>query len=132
MFFQLRPVTEYRQRLHALREQMKIRSSVRGLEIDAYILPPYDEHLNQEMAETDKRVQYLTGFTGIGAFAVVTARAAALWVDNRYVQQADAEIDCEWEIYRMNDTVTITGWLSVCENKKLTKKENVKTLYFYA
>ncbi|XP_050327014.1 xaa-Pro aminopeptidase 2 [Bactrocera neohumeralis] len=108
----LRPVTEYRQRLHALREQMKIRSSLRGLEIDAYILSPYDEHLNQEMAENDKRVQYLTGFTGIGAFAVVTARSAAVWVDNRYVQQADVEVDCEWELYRLNDTVTITGWLS--------------------
>lgn len=102
---------------------MKIRSSLRGLEIDAYILPPYDEHLNQEMTESDKRVQYLTGFTGIGAFAVVTARSAALWVDNRYVQQADAEIDCEWELYRMNDTVTITAWLSVGANEKLIKEK---------
>ncbi|CAD6994422.1 xaa-Pro aminopeptidase 2 [Ceratitis capitata] len=108
----LQPVTEYRQRLHKLREQMKIRSAVQGLEIDAYILPPYDEHMNIEIGEHDRRVQYLTGFTGTGAFAVVTARTAAFWVDNRFVQQADAEIDCEWELYRMNDSVTITTWLS--------------------
>lgn len=92
---------------------MKIRSAVQGLEIDAYILPPYDEHMNIEIGEHDRRVQYLTGFTGTGAFAVVTARTAAFWVDNRFVQQADAEIDCEWELYRMNDSVTITTWLSV-------------------
>ncbi|XP_053947051.1 xaa-Pro aminopeptidase 2 [Anastrepha ludens] len=108
----LQPVTEHRQRLHALREQMRIRSALRGLEIDAYILSPYDEHMNLEMAERDRRLHYLTGFTGIGAFAVVTAHAAAIWVDNRYVQQVDAEIDCEWELYRMNATVTITTWLS--------------------
>ncbi|XP_067618763.1 xaa-Pro aminopeptidase 2 isoform X2 [Eurosta solidaginis] len=108
----LQPVNEHRNRLHALREQMRIRSALRGLEIDAYILPPYDEHMNLEMAERDRRLYYLTGFTGIGAFAVVTEHAAAIWVDNRYVQQADAEIDCEWELYRMNSTTTITTWLS--------------------
>ncbi|KAM7362827.1 xaa-Pro aminopeptidase 2 [Cochliomyia hominivorax] len=107
----LPPVSDHRRRLFAVREQMQIRASLQGPEIDAYILPSYDEHLNQEVALRDQRLKYLTGFTGTNAFAVITHKGAALWVENRYVQQADGELDCDWEIYRLNDTTTIADWL---------------------
>ncbi|XP_058987893.1 xaa-Pro aminopeptidase 2-like [Musca domestica] len=106
------PVSEPRLHLNAIREQMQIRATLQGPEIDAYILPSYDEHLNEETSVRDQRLKYLTGFSGTDAFAVVTLRGAALWVQNRYVQQADGELDCDWEIYRMNDTVTIVDWLA--------------------
>lgn len=109
----MQPVSEAHRHLLAVREQMQIRATLQGPEIDAYILPSYDEHLNQEISVRDQRLKYLTGFSGTDAFAVVTLRRAALWVQNRYVQQADGELDCDWEIYRMNDTVTIPDWLGV-------------------
>ncbi|XP_037953198.1 xaa-Pro aminopeptidase 2-like [Teleopsis dalmanni] len=107
----IQPVSEFRRRLHSIREQMKIRASLQGPEIDAYILPSYDDHLNQEVAAHERRLHYLTGFTGIKAFAAITHKGAALWLEDRYVQQADGELDCEWDIYRMNDTTTIAIWL---------------------
>lgn len=41
-------------------------------EIDAYIIPTYDEHLNDHVADYDKRLQHITGFTGDYGFAVVS------------------------------------------------------------
>lgn len=68
---QLRPHSEYRHRLNALRNEMRLRTSVLGSEVDAYILTSFDEHLNDELMASDKRMQYLTGFSGTGAVVVV-------------------------------------------------------------
>lgn len=107
----IQPITVYRKRLQALREQMTIRASLQGPEIDAYILTSYDEHLNDEVSERDQRLHYLTGFTGRNAFAVITHKGSALWTDNRYLQQADGELDCNWDIYSLNETFQIADWL---------------------
>ncbi|XP_055854374.1 xaa-Pro aminopeptidase 2 [Episyrphus balteatus] len=107
----IQPVTEYRKRLQAVREQMLIRASLQGPEIDAYILTSYDEHLNEEVAVRDQRLQYLTGFTGRNAFVVITHKGSALWTENRYLQQADGELDCNWNIYPLNETFQIADWL---------------------
>lgn len=92
---------------------MQIRASLQGPEIDAYILPSSDEHLNQEVNQHDQRLRYLTGFTGINAYAAIAQKGAAIWVENRYIQQADGELDCDWEIYRLNGTTSIADWLDV-------------------
>lgn len=41
-------------------------------EIDVYIIPTFDENLNDHVADYDKRLQYVTGFTGDYGFAVVS------------------------------------------------------------
>lgn len=104
----------HHKRLRAIREQMQIRASLQGPEIDAYILPSYDEHLNRDIDPSDQRLQYLTGFTGVGAFAAINHKAAAIWLENHYLEQADGELDCNWEIYPLDaDSFTIADWLSV-------------------
>lgn len=108
----LQPVSKHRLRLDGLREQMLIRASIEGPEIDAYIIPSFDEHQNEEVAERDKRLQYLTGFTGSNAIAAVTRQNAALWTDNRYLQQANGELNCAWELYRIGGNVSLTDWLA--------------------
>ncbi|EDW83651.1 uncharacterized protein Dwil_GK13723 [Drosophila willistoni] len=107
----IQPNSAYRSRLLALREQMQIRASLVGPEIYGYILPSTDDHLNQEVAARDQRLRYLSGYTGVRAFAAITHRGAAIWLENRYAQQADGELDCDWEIYLANSTVSIADWL---------------------
>ncbi|XP_030369919.1 xaa-Pro aminopeptidase 2 [Scaptodrosophila lebanonensis] len=107
----VKPMSSYRSRLLALREQMQIRATLQGPEIYGYILPSTDEHLNQEVATRDQRLLYLSGFTGVRSVAAITNRGAALWVENRYAQQADGELDCDWEIFLANGNVTIADWL---------------------
>lgn len=101
----------YHTRLLALREQMQIRASLQGPEINAYILPTMDEHLNQEVAARDQRLHYLSGYSGIRAFAAVTHNGAAIWVEERYAQQADGELECDWEIYLSGGNVSVAEWL---------------------
>ncbi|EDV42231.1 uncharacterized protein Dana_GF17113, isoform B [Drosophila ananassae] len=107
----IQPMSVYHTRLLALREQMQIRASLQGPEINAYILPTMDEHLNQEVAARDHRLHYLSGYSGIRAFAAITHHGAAIWVENRYAQQADGELECDWEIYLSGGNVTVADWL---------------------
>jgi len=82
-FLQIQPMSVYHNRLMAMREQMQIRATLQGPEIYGYILPSTDEHLNQEVAARDQRLRYLSGFSGVRAFAAVTSHGAAIWVENR-------------------------------------------------
>lgn len=69
--FKFRPHSDQRHRIHAVRKEMHMRASAQGSEIDAYIVTRWDEHLNEDVGESDKRIQYITGFTGKNADAVV-------------------------------------------------------------
>lgn len=68
-----RPHSDQRHRIHAVREEMRVRASLHGSEIDAYIITSYDEHLNEDIADYDKRRQYISGFTGPTAVIVVSS-----------------------------------------------------------
>lgn len=50
---------------------MRIRASTQGSEIDAYIITAYDNHLNEDISDHDKRRQYISGFTGTGGDVAV-------------------------------------------------------------
>lgn len=64
--------------------------------LDAYFLPPEDEHLNEYLPENKKRIQWLTGFSGESAPALVTLNRAHVYVDGRFHIQVDSEIDPKW------------------------------------
>lgn len=81
--------------------------------IDAYIIPSHDEHQTERTEKADRRSEYISGFSGNNAIAVVTSNKAALWADERYMKQADVEITCDWEIYQAGQQPTITEWLEV-------------------
>jgi len=109
--WQIQPMSDHHNRLMAMREQMQIRATLQGPEIYGYILPSTDEHLNTEVAVRDQRLRYLSGFTGVRAFAAVANKGAAMWVEDRYAQQADGELECDWEIYLISGNVTVADWL---------------------
>ncbi|EDW58690.2 xaa-Pro aminopeptidase ApepP [Drosophila virilis] len=109
---QMQPTSAYRSRLLAMREQMLIRATLEGPEIYGYILPSTDEHLNQEVATRDQRLLYLSGYTGNRAVAAVTQGGAAIWLEHRFVQQADGELDCDWQIYLAGGNVSLADWLA--------------------
>lgn len=108
---QMQPNTPYRNRLLAIREQMLIRATLEGPEIYGYILPSTDEHLNQEVATRDQRLHYISGYTGNLAVAAITQGGAAIWLENRFVRQADGELDCDWQIFLAGGNVSIADWL---------------------
>jgi hypothetical protein len=52
------------------------------------------------VATHDRRLGFISGFTGGAGDAVVTLDSAALWTDSRYHLQAENELDCNWVLMR--------------------------------
>ncbi|XP_055615430.1 xaa-Pro aminopeptidase 2 isoform X2 [Toxorhynchites rutilus septentrionalis] len=100
------------QRLTTLRNEMRTRPSTQSVEVDAYLVTPYDEHMSDHLMESDQRLQFISGFTGKNAQAVVTLKSAALWVDPRYYDQAEYELNCDWRIFRNDDRPNLAEWIS--------------------
>lgn len=55
------------------------------------------------LAERDKRLQYISGFSGPYGYAVVTKNKAAFWTDFRYYDQADQQLDCNWILMKIGE-----------------------------
>ncbi|KAL5962811.1 putative Xaa-Pro aminopeptidase P [Taenia solium] len=118
------------ERLALLRQEMKIR------QLDAFILPMEDNHFSEYLTDADKRIAFVSGFTGSAGTAVITAvDRAALWTDGRYHNQAGfyhhtldggwyythhiavaaaQELDNNWILMREGcpDVPTIPTWLA--------------------
>jgi Xaa-Pro aminopeptidase len=52
----------------------------------------------------DKRIAYISGFTGSAGTAVVTQSSAALWADSRYYIQAQEQISKDWKLMKFGET----------------------------
>lgn len=96
-----------------VRHHMQTRVSVIGPEIDAYIITSFDEHLDDNLQEFDERHVFISGFTGKVATIVITMKSAALWTDERFISSANEEIDCDWHIFKLEESPTIAEWLGV-------------------
>jgi Xaa-Pro aminopeptidase len=81
-----------------------LRSLLKAHSLGAYIIPSGDAHSSEYVSETDKRREWLTGFTGSAGIALVTADKALVWTDGRYFTQAAQQLaGTEWELMRMNE-----------------------------
>lgn len=102
-----------RHRVDAIRNEMNMRSSKRGSAIDAYIVSNWDEHLNVDVSDHDKRTQFISGFTGKIAHVVITQKSVALWTDEKYLDKADYELNCDWKIFPLKSQPDLAEFLLV-------------------
>lgn len=84
-----------------------------GATIDAYIVSTWDEHLNKDISDHDKRIQFISGFTGKFAYVVITKHSVALWTDEKYLAQANSELSCDWKIFSLNSSPSVIEYLMV-------------------
>jgi Xaa-Pro aminopeptidase len=75
------------ERVKALQRDLKSRR------LKGFLVPHSDEHQDEFLAPPAERLAWLTGFTGSAGVAVVLDKAAALFVDGRYILQARAQTD---------------------------------------
>ncbi|KAK6178613.1 hypothetical protein SNE40_013364 [Patella caerulea] len=82
--------------------------------LQAYIVPTGDAHQSEYVADSDKRRDYISGFTGSAGTAIVTDSKAALWTDGRYFLQAEKQLDTNWILMKdgIPDTPTQAEWLT--------------------
>nr|XP_060612311.1 xaa-Pro aminopeptidase 2 isoform X1 [Anolis sagrei ordinatus] len=96
---------ETSERLRVLRHHMQSHN------LSAYIIPATDAHMSEYIAERDKRLAWMTGFTGSSGTGVVTLQKAALFTDSRYWIQAERQMDCNWELQKSVWISSIGQWM---------------------
>lgn len=101
-------------RVAALRRRMKDHG------LHAYIVPYGDEHQNEWVSPHNERLRWLSGFTGAGASVAVVTRSTAshvkefavLWTDARFLQLADEQLDCSWQLRQLRSPLQVADWLA--------------------
>ncbi|KAI9721538.1 MAG: hypothetical protein M1812_002300 [Candelaria pacifica] len=93
-------------RLAHLRELMKEN------EVDIYVVPSEDSHQSEYIAPCDARREFISGFSGSAGCAVVTMDKASLATDGRYFNQAQKQLDVNWELLKqgLQDVPTWQEW----------------------
>lgn len=125
---------------------MKVNDRIKGLRnlmkergIKAYIIPTYDPHQSEYIADHYKTRVWISGFTGSAGTVVVTEDEAILWTDGRYFIQAEKELEgSEIQLYKMGipGFPTYMEWLrdnlndgdSLGFDGKIFPQEDVKRL----
>ncbi|NJP08888.1 MAG: aminopeptidase P family protein [Leptolyngbyaceae cyanobacterium RU_5_1] len=71
----------------------RLRSLLTTHQLDAYLIPSADEHLNEYLPEAKQRRKWASGFTGSAGDFLVEREQAWLFVDSRYHEQVELETD---------------------------------------
>lgn len=82
----------------------KLRQLMKQNQMDAYIIPSFDAHQSEYVAEHWKGRQWISGFTGSAGTVVITLEDAGLWTDGRYYIQAEKQLEGSGiRLFRMVD-----------------------------
>ena len=92
-------------RLAALRTELAARS------LDGFLVPLTDEHMSEYVGDYARRLEWLTGFKGSAATAVVLRDGAAIFTDGRYTQQVRQQVAAEdWDFVGLPQS-GVAEWL---------------------
>ena len=98
----------------------KIRSLMKNLSIDCYLIPHSDEFSNEFLPPYSRRLEWISDFTGSAGDIIITNKKAYLFVDGRYTIQASQEVDSSlYQILNYKDK-SVLDQLS-----QITKNQNV-------
>ncbi|XP_065225983.1 xaa-Pro aminopeptidase 1-like [Planococcus citri] len=93
------------ERIQRLREAMANTSHTKAPVVDAFMITRYDEHMNDFPADFDKRLEFISGYSGNYGLAIVTKNKSAFWTDELHHFQANNELSCNWTLYRTDNLV---------------------------
>ena len=89
-----------------------LREVIERAGVDAVLVPHADEYMNEYVPPCGQRLTWLTGFTGSAGMAVVARKAAALFVDGRYILQAPKQVDTDlFEILQI-PAAKMSDWIA--------------------
>src|ERR1700722_14456644 len=87
--------------LAAFREELARRK------LTGIVIPRAREQENGDVAPSEERLAWLTGFTGSAGMAIVLVHEAAVFVDGRYTLQAAKQVDTRlWKVEWMIDPIS--------------------------
>lgn len=73
----------------------KIKKNLKQQKIDHFILPNSDEFFLEYLPECEKRIQYLSGFSGSSATIIIGKNKTQFFTDGRYILQAKNELNAD-------------------------------------
>lgn len=74
----------------------QLQLKMKELELDYFLFVNNNKFFCEYLPESDKFIEYLTGFTGSNAYLIVTAQKSFLFTDGRYILQAQQELDKDY------------------------------------
>src|SRR5690606_40006880 len=73
------------------------------------VVPSEDSHSSEYCAPCDGRPEYISGFTGSAGCAIIGHEKAALSTDGRYFNQAEKQLDDNWELLKQGQP-NVPSW----------------------
>lgn len=106
---------------HIFNERLiNVKKNLLEQEIDYFILPNSDEFFLEYLPENQKRIQYLSGFTGSNAMIIIAPEKSKFFTDGRYILQAKNELNSDdYDIINIVENPLLT-WFEV--NLKKSQK----------
>ncbi|OCF57628.1 cytoplasmic protein [Kwoniella mangroviensis CBS 10435] len=113
---------EYDDKAEELKGRLRdLRVQVQEAKVDWYVVPSEDEHQSEEIGESDKRREWISGFTGSAGTALIPSSSidseALLFVDSRYWIQAGQQVVEGWKVVRVGASggsgkdAVVGGWV---------------------
>ena len=93
----------------------QLQKLIQESELDGYLVPTTDEHLNEYVPLHHRRLEALSGFNGSSGIAIVLQEGRSqLFVDSRYHIQADAQSGDQFEIRKLGlaGVPDVVEWLA--------------------
>lgn len=79
--------------------------------LDYYVVPSEDAHQSEYVAASDKRREWISGFTGSAGQAIISKTAAYLVTDSRYWLQAREQLDSNWYLISAGAVDAPKDWI---------------------
>ena len=92
-----------------------------AVQVDAYLVPSSDTHLNEYVPAYQRRRAVISGFTGSAGDALICLDGSHLFVDSRYHVQAEHEVDPTlFQVHKLGlaGEYTLAEWLTEMERQK--------------
>jgi Xaa-Pro aminopeptidase len=106
---------------HVARRVAALCQRLTEAQVDAYVVPSADAHLNEYVPAYQQRRAAITGFTGSAGDALLTPAGSHLFTDSRYHLQAERELDpALFRIHKVGvaGEHTLSEWLTEMERQK--------------
>jgi len=89
----------------------KLRKALAEHSLAAFMQPVNDEYMSEYPPACNRRVEWLSGFSGSAGTVVVATHKAALFTDGRYTLQAKNEVDGNLFEQHNSGVLTPEAWL---------------------
>ncbi|KAL7422335.1 hypothetical protein Q5752_002981 [Cryptotrichosporon argae] len=102
-----------------------VRREITDSKLDYYVVPSENEHQSEDIADSDKRREWVSGFDGSAGVALIPASSepALLFVDSRYWILAEAAVPkANWKVVRVGSTGeggkgdVVGGWVEYAKS----------------